>query len=107
MKLKSRTSSLVVVGVVGLLSPFALHALAQDQAPNRREITLTARNYRFNPARIEVSQDDLVKLTVQSEDNAYSVTIDEYPSHAVCPLAARQRSSFAPTGPVRLRSIPI
>jgi len=46
--------------------------------PNRREITLTARNYRFNPARIEVSQDDLVKLTVQSEDNAYSVTIDEY-----------------------------
>ena len=69
MKLKSRTSSLVVVGVVGLLSPFALHALAQDHAPNKREITLTARNYRFNPARIEVSQDDLVKLTVQSEDN--------------------------------------
>jgi heme/copper-type cytochrome/quinol oxidase subunit 2 len=79
MKLKSRTSSLLVVGVVGLLSPFALHhALAQEQAPNRREITLTARNYRFSPARIEVAQDDLVKLTVQSEDNAYSVTIDEY-----------------------------
>ena len=78
MTLMSRTSSLLVVGVVGLLSPFALHALAQDHAPNKREITLTARNYRFNPARIEVSQDDLVKLTVQSEDNAYSVTIDEY-----------------------------
>jgi heme/copper-type cytochrome/quinol oxidase subunit 2 len=92
MKLKSRTSSLLVVGVVGLLSPFAFHALAhgstsspwpepaegQEQAPNRREITLTARNYRFSPARIEVAQDDLVKLTVQSEDNAYSVTIDEY-----------------------------
>jgi len=76
MKLRSRTSSLLVVGVVGLLSPFALHA--QDQAPNKREITLTARNYRFSPARIEVAQDDLVKLTVQSEDNAYSVTIDEY-----------------------------
>jgi len=94
MKLKSRTSSLLVVGVVGLLSPFAHHALAhgstgsrspepvegqgQDQAPNRREISLTARNYRFSPARIEVAQDDLVKLTVQSEDNAYSLTIDEY-----------------------------
>ena len=76
MKLKSRTSSLLVVGVVGLLSPFVLHA--QDQAPNKREIMLTARNYRFSPARIEVAQDDLVKLTVQSEDNAYSVTIDEY-----------------------------
>jgi heme/copper-type cytochrome/quinol oxidase subunit 2 len=92
MKLKSRTSSLVVVGVVGLLSPFALQLFAhpstdlrwpepvegQEQAPNRREIALTARNYRFSPNRIEVAQDDLVKLTVQSEDVAYSVTIDEY-----------------------------
>ena len=78
MKLKSRTSSLLVVGVVGLLFPFTLRPAAQEQAPNRREITLTARNYRFAPSRIEVAQDDLVKLTVQSEDNAYSVTIDEY-----------------------------
>jgi heme/copper-type cytochrome/quinol oxidase subunit 2 len=87
MKLKSRTSSLLVVGVVGLLSPFTLRPTAhastdsvegQEQAPNRREITLTARNYRFAPSRIEVAQDDLVKLTVQSEDNAYSLTIDEY-----------------------------
>jgi heme/copper-type cytochrome/quinol oxidase subunit 2 len=106
MKLKSRTSSLLFVGVVGLLSPFALQLFAhpstsspldvargnsepveesspdpaqgQEQAPNRREITLTARNYRFSPNRIEVAQDDLVKLTVQSEDVAYSLTIDEY-----------------------------
>jgi heme/copper-type cytochrome/quinol oxidase subunit 2 len=78
MKLKSRTSSLLVVGVVSLLSPLALNVAAQDQPPNRREITLTARNYRFTPNRIEVAQDDLVKLTVQSEDVAYSVTIDEY-----------------------------
>ena len=78
MKLKSRTSSLLVVGVVGLLCPFVVHSAAhsktsserpepvegQDQAPNRREITPTARNYRFSPSRIEVAQDDLVKLTV-------------------------------------------
>lgn len=51
---------------------------AQDQAPNRREFTVTARNFRFLPDRIEVAQDDLVKLTVQSEDHAYSITIDEY-----------------------------
>jgi heme/copper-type cytochrome/quinol oxidase subunit 2 len=78
MKLKSRTSSLLLVGVVGLLSPFTLQTSAQDQAPNKRDITLTARNYKFSPSRIEVAQDDLVKLTVQSEDNAYSFTIDEY-----------------------------
>jgi heme/copper-type cytochrome/quinol oxidase subunit 2 len=80
MKLKSRTSSLVVIGVVSLLSPAAYPPVArgQEQPPNKREITLTARNYRFVPSRIEVSQDDLVKLTVQSEDVAYSLTIDEY-----------------------------
>jgi len=50
----------------------------QEQAPHRQEVTLTAKNYRFSPARIEVAQDDLVKLTVQSEDVAYSLTIDEY-----------------------------
>ena len=51
---------------------------AQEQAPNRRELTITARDYRFSPERIEVAQDDLVKLTVQSQDVAYSLTIDEY-----------------------------
>lgn len=50
----------------------------QDQAPNRREFTVKARDYRFSPNRIEVIQDDLVKLTVQSEDVAYSLTIDAY-----------------------------
>ena len=53
-------------------------AAGQEQAPNRREVTVTARDYRFSPSRIEVTQDDLVKLTVQSDDIAYSLTIDEY-----------------------------
>jgi len=44
----------------------------------QREFTLTARDYRFSPDRIEVGQDDLVKLTVQSADVAYSLTIDAY-----------------------------
>jgi heme/copper-type cytochrome/quinol oxidase subunit 2 len=78
MELKSRTSGLLMVGVVSLLSPFALVLRAQEQAPNKREITVTARDYQFSPKRIEVAQDDLVKLTVQSEDVAYSLTIDEY-----------------------------
>jgi heme/copper-type cytochrome/quinol oxidase subunit 2 len=50
----------------------------QDQAPNRREFSISARDYRFSPDRIEVTQDDLVKLTVESADVAYSFTIDEY-----------------------------
>ena len=50
----------------------------QEQAPNRREFTIRASEYRFSPDRIEVTQDDLVKLTIQSGDVAYSFTIDEY-----------------------------
>jgi len=51
---------------------------SQDESPNRREFTLTASNYRYSPGRIEVAQGDLVKLTVKSEDVAYSLTIDAY-----------------------------
>ena len=70
---------LVMAGVPLFAGPVALRLFAaQDQAPTRREFTVTARNYRFSPGRIEVAQDDLVKLTVQSEDVAYSLTIDEY-----------------------------
>jgi len=50
----------------------------QEDAPNRREFDLTATNYRFTPDRLEVKQDELVKLTIRSTDVAYSVTIDEY-----------------------------
>ena len=50
----------------------------QEQAPNRREFDLTAANYRFTPDRVEVKQDELVKVTVRSTDVAYSLTIDEY-----------------------------
>jgi cytochrome c oxidase subunit II len=50
----------------------------QDQAPTRREFTVTARDYSFSPNRVEAQQDDLIKLTVQSADNAYGFTIDDY-----------------------------
>jgi heme/copper-type cytochrome/quinol oxidase subunit 2 len=75
-----RTISLVLIGAGAFLlaGPAVVRLFAQDQAPNRREFTLTAKDYRFTPPRIEVIQDDLVKVTVQSEDVAYSLTIDEY-----------------------------
>jgi len=82
----------LLLGGAGLILGASLHARAQsapvrpitarpdaqDQAPNRREFNLTARDYRFSPDRIEVGQDDLVKLTVQSQDVAYSLAIKEY-----------------------------
>jgi len=79
MSLTTGTVGLLLAGVacvaVGSGAPWLL---AQEQAPNRREFTVTARDYTFSPNRIEVARDDLVKLTVRSEDTAYSLTIDEY-----------------------------
>jgi len=79
-----RSIALLLVGTGIYLSagPFVRRVLAapaaQDQAPTRREFTVTARDYSFSPNRVEVQQDDLIKLTVQSADNAYGFTIDDY-----------------------------
>lgn len=79
MVLKKRAVRLLLAGMAGLAIGAAPFGVAgQDQAPNRREIALTAKNYRFSPSRIEAAQDDLLTLTVQSEDVAYGFTIDEY-----------------------------
>ena len=51
---------------------------AQDRAPNRRDVTLVARDHRFIPDRIEVTQDDLVRITFTSERRPTSFAVDEY-----------------------------
>ena len=79
MTLTRRTLGLVLLGAGAcLLAGSASRLFAQDQAPNRREFSISASDYRFSPDRLEVMQDDLVKLTVESADVAYSFTIDEY-----------------------------
>ena len=50
----------------------------QNQAPTVRPWQVTASRYRFDPARIEVLQDDLVKIELRTEDIAHSLTIDAY-----------------------------
>jgi cytochrome c oxidase subunit 2 len=53
-------------------------AFAQDQAPGRHDLTIVGRDFRWSPDRMELRQDDLVRLTIRSEDIAYSFAIDEY-----------------------------
>ena len=80
MKLSTRRTIgllLLGTGAAVLAGPAVVRLFAQE-APNRREFTVVAKDFAFSPNRIEVLQDDLVKLTVRSEDIAYSVTIDEY-----------------------------
>ena len=51
---------------------------AQDQAPNRRDVTIVAREHRFVPDRIEATRDDLIRITLKSDDRAYSFAVDAY-----------------------------
>ena len=53
-------------------------ATAQDQGPTTKPFAITLRNFEFEPARIEVTEDDLVKIELHSEDIAHSLTIDDY-----------------------------
>jgi len=62
--------------VLALVAPTA--AVAQEQAPNRREFTIVAKDHVFTPNKLEVSQDDLVKITLKSEDRPSSFAIDAY-----------------------------
>ena len=62
----------------GDIAPVLARLAAQEPPPNRREFTITARDYHFKPDQVQVTQDDLVKLTIKSEDVAYGFTIDHY-----------------------------
>ena len=73
----ARRLVLTTLGAAAFLAALG-SARAQDQTPERRDITITAKDFRFSPNRIEVSRDDLLRLTVKSEDVAYGFTIDDY-----------------------------
>ena len=51
---------------------------AQDQGPTTRTFAVGAHKYTFNPPRIEVNQDDLIRITLDADDIAHSLTIDAY-----------------------------
>ena len=68
----------VVVATALLLRHGQRPAVAQDQAPTVRPWMVTASRYQFDPPRIEVFQDDLVKIDLRTGDIAHSMTIDAY-----------------------------
>jgi heme/copper-type cytochrome/quinol oxidase subunit 2 len=53
-------------------------AAAAVTAQSKREFTVHARRFAFAPARLDVAQDDMVKVTFTADDIAHSFTIDEY-----------------------------
>lgn len=47
-------------------------------AQSKREFAVHGKRFQFSPARIDVTQDDMVKITFTADDIAHSFTIDEY-----------------------------
>jgi heme/copper-type cytochrome/quinol oxidase subunit 2 len=66
-----RWSALVlVVAVFGLL--------ARAQEGGERTFAVSAHKYAFSPGRLEVRQDDLIRVTFSTDDIPHSFTIDKY-----------------------------
>jgi cytochrome c oxidase subunit II len=63
---------------LGALLVTAWPDLAQDATQPQRSFTVVASKYQFSPARLEVDQNDLVKITLTASDIAHSFTIDDY-----------------------------
>ena len=70
------TSSLRWSAFVLSLAAFGL--LGQAQEGVERTFTVSAHRYSFTPARIEVEQDDLVRVAFSTSDIPHSFTIDKY-----------------------------
>ena len=66
------------VRVILLTLALAAVVAAQDQGPTAKPFAITVHRYAFDPPRIEVNQDDLVKIELRTDDIAHSLTIDDY-----------------------------
>jgi heme/copper-type cytochrome/quinol oxidase subunit 2 len=76
---RSRTDTiLLVVVLVTACGAAYVSGGPQEAAQGQRTFSVVARKYAFAPVRIEVAQDDLVKVTMTSADIAHSFTIDAY-----------------------------
>ena len=61
-----------------ILAGVLLALAAGLAAQTKREFGVRAKRYQFTPSRIEVAQDDMVKITFTADDIAHSFTVDEY-----------------------------
>lgn len=59
---------------------------AQDSVRPPQEIRITARKYSFSPQRVEVQENDLVKVTMEAADIPHSFTIDDN-NYRICKRA--------------------
>jgi heme/copper-type cytochrome/quinol oxidase subunit 2 len=62
---------IVTIGAVALCGP-----APESRRRPQGQISVTARRYAFEPARIEARQGDVIRLTIRTEDIPHSFVID-------------------------------
>ncbi len=69
---------MIALALVGAALAVVPPSAAQETPTPQRAFAVVARKYAFEPARLEVNLNDLVKVTMSSPDIAHSFTIDAY-----------------------------
>jgi heme/copper-type cytochrome/quinol oxidase subunit 2 len=64
--------------LVTALTLMAGKASGQDHGPSAQRFSVAASRYTFEPRRINVEQDDLVRIELRTLDIAHSMTVDAY-----------------------------
>jgi cytochrome c oxidase subunit 2 len=73
-----RTTRRTWLGRVLALCGVAPLAQPDNDVSGRRQFTMTARKFEFEPEIIDVRRNDIVRLTITSADIDHSFTIDAY-----------------------------
>lgn len=68
----------IIIAVLLVLNSAVIVSGFQDTLPTHREISLTARQYTYEPHRIEVNRGDNVTLKIKSIDVVHGMYIDGY-----------------------------
>jgi plastocyanin len=74
----SLTTRLTLVAAACVLAGAAVRTRVHAQDDSRRDVTISAQNGAFKPARIEVRVNDLVKVTFNADDGPHSLNVDAY-----------------------------
>lgn len=67
-----------VLALTGAMAPGGERPAVGAQEPTRHELVIKVRKHQFSPARFDVAQGDVVKITLIAEDVPHSFVVDEY-----------------------------
>lgn len=78
MTIKQKAGLILMLSIIALCLAGPLFAGGQDTSAGLHELTMTARNYVFEPAEITVKKGEKVRLIITSTDRDHGIKIEGY-----------------------------